>query len=409
MKKSRTLCCLLAALQLTTMAVQAADTPAAVTSTMPVILDGTQVSPLGYNINGNNYYKLRDVAYLLADTESRFAVDWNDSARTIAITLFDDYVATGEEMQGATETTLTVVDANTTMLCDGAVIAPTGYNINGNTYFKLRDLGDLFGFSVGYDETTQTVYINTPPEQSALQDHEAEQGGDAVEDTDDATLPTYDRVDGELIIVLDAGHGGDEPGTVGTATTTFTMPDGTVVQAGTSIEEKTFNRFVADYLQELLEEAGVTVRQTREDDETLNAADRQDVIRELAYDADMLFSIHHNAATNTEATGAEVLVQIAYADGGAGMDFAAILEAEYTAMGQNIRKTVCKASSDDETVDYYFVLRAAAEVDALAFISEFCFLSNTEDQAWVQTEEKLRLQAQAQFDAIMTYFEDVAY
>ncbi|MFR4973056.1 MAG: hypothetical protein ACLUB2_06560 [Butyricicoccus pullicaecorum] len=31
-------------------------------ATMTVMLDGKQVKPVGYNINGNNYYKLRDIA-----------------------------------------------------------------------------------------------------------------------------------------------------------------------------------------------------------------------------------------------------------------------------------------------------------------------------------------------------------
>lgn len=30
-------------------------------ATMTVLLDGEQVRPVGYNINGNNYYKLREI------------------------------------------------------------------------------------------------------------------------------------------------------------------------------------------------------------------------------------------------------------------------------------------------------------------------------------------------------------
>ncbi len=35
------------------------------------------------------------------------------------------------------------------------------YNINGNTYFKIRDIADMVGFDVDWDGDTQTVVIRT--------------------------------------------------------------------------------------------------------------------------------------------------------------------------------------------------------------------------------------------------------
>ena len=37
----------------------------------------------------------------------------------------------------------------------------TAYNIDGNNYFKLRDLGEKFNFGVDYDEATNTVKLST--------------------------------------------------------------------------------------------------------------------------------------------------------------------------------------------------------------------------------------------------------
>ena len=37
----------------------------------------------------------------------------------------------------------------------------TGYNIKGNNYFKLRDLGILFDFDVTWDGARKAVVIDT--------------------------------------------------------------------------------------------------------------------------------------------------------------------------------------------------------------------------------------------------------
>ena len=50
-------------------------------ATMTVMLDGKQVKPVGYNINGNNYYKLRDIALILNGTTAQFGVTWDKSTR----------------------------------------------------------------------------------------------------------------------------------------------------------------------------------------------------------------------------------------------------------------------------------------------------------------------------------------
>ena len=40
-------------------------------------------------------------------------------------------------------------------------VYPTGYNIKDNNYFKLRDVGQLVGFGVDWDESTRTVVITS--------------------------------------------------------------------------------------------------------------------------------------------------------------------------------------------------------------------------------------------------------
>ena len=35
------------------------------------------------------------------------------------------------------------------------------FNINGNNYFRVRDLAELLGFSVDYDASTNTVILKS--------------------------------------------------------------------------------------------------------------------------------------------------------------------------------------------------------------------------------------------------------
>ena len=56
-------------------------------------MDGAPVGLTAYNINGNNYFKLRDLAALLNGTQAQFQVGWNDAARTITLTTDAAYTA----------------------------------------------------------------------------------------------------------------------------------------------------------------------------------------------------------------------------------------------------------------------------------------------------------------------------
>ena len=45
---------------------------------------------------------------------------------------------------------------------NGRVENSNSYVIDGYTYFKLRDLGNLLGFTVGWDTATSSISITTP-------------------------------------------------------------------------------------------------------------------------------------------------------------------------------------------------------------------------------------------------------
>lgn len=148
---------------------------------------------------------------------------------------------------------------------------------------------------------------------------------------------------------------------------------------------------------------------TRDDDSTVDATTRKQLFSTEGGGYDMIFSVHQNGYSTSTPKGSELLIQIAYEDGGAGQEFGDLLKQEYTSLGQDWRRFVFQRSGSDPSKDYYFVLRSAQEGGALAFISEFCFMSNADDQLWLLYTENLDKQATAQYNAIMKYFETHPY
>lgn len=194
-----------------------------------------------------------------------------------------------------------------------------------------------------------------------------------------------------MTVIIDPGHGGSDVG----ATSVDKVYD-----------EKHINLSVAKYLQSYLESAGVNVimvRDTLEEGSDLTL--RGKVMERYQDTADLLFSVHHNAA-NTAARGAEALAQVADKNGGPTKILAEKLLEEYRALGVPIRSIVFREGSHG---DYYYTNRAAASLYIPALTSEFCFIDNAEDQQFIDSEEDLQAEARAQYNAIMYYFTQVEY
>lgn len=57
--------------------------------------------------------------------------------------------------------TASATPTSSTVLVNGKNVSFDAYNINGNNYFKLRDIGQTFDFGVGWDGATSTITIDT--------------------------------------------------------------------------------------------------------------------------------------------------------------------------------------------------------------------------------------------------------
>jgi hypothetical protein len=141
-------------------AAPAANTVTAKPTASRVVVDGQNLSFDAYNINGNNYFKLRDLAYALSGSQKQFDVGWDGAANAITLMSGKAYTAVGGEMasKGAGDKTATPTSSKITL--NGGEVSLTAYNIGGNNYFKLRDIAQVFDFGVFWDGDNNMIFIN---------------------------------------------------------------------------------------------------------------------------------------------------------------------------------------------------------------------------------------------------------
>ena len=129
-------------------------------SAQGLTVNGNTVACEKYNIDGSNYFKLRDLACILQGTPAEFGVGWDAEANAILIIPGMPYEPVGGELViGADKSATAVPSSQSLWFLDAPADGLSVYNIGGNNYFKLRELGDLLGFEVGYDAAADTAMI----------------------------------------------------------------------------------------------------------------------------------------------------------------------------------------------------------------------------------------------------------
>ena len=160
-------------------------------------------------------------------------------------------------------------------------------------------------------------------------------------------------------VVVDAGHGGSDPGAV-----------------SGNAKEKDFNLRVSKYMYDRFNELGVPVTLTRDSDETLGRNERVSRILN-AYGNDPAVVVISNHINAGGGEGAEVVYALRN-----NSNLAREVLQNIGAAGQKTRKYYQRRLPEDTSKDYYFIQRLTGRTEPL--LVEYGFIDNPRDLAKLQ-------------------------
>jgi hypothetical protein len=138
------------------------DRVTALTTSSKVVVDGKEVAFEAYNIDGSNYFKLRDLAMALNESKGQFQVGWDAPNKSISLTKGEAYTADGSELAVSETPHNKIADPSSAKLyVDGNEVSLTAYTIDGNNYFKLRDIAKAIDFGVEWNAELSLIGLDS--------------------------------------------------------------------------------------------------------------------------------------------------------------------------------------------------------------------------------------------------------
>ena len=178
-------------------------------------------------------------------------------------------------------------------------------------------------------------------------------------------------------VVLDSGHGGEDPGTI-----------------ANGITEKDYTLKISEYIHKRLDEMGVPNKMTRTSDVTLTPSERPKKVQSFyGNGSDVIVVSNHINAGGGD--GAEIIYALRNND-----TFARKIATEFENAGQNVRKYYQRRLPSNPAKDYYYIMRDTPNNETV--IVEYGFADSTGDDI-SQLKNNWEKLAEAVTKAIVEY------
>ena len=140
----------------------------AIPSVAVLVVDGAKIDIEAFSIGGSNYFKLRDIAYILKDSIKRFNILYNESSGSFTLKPNEPYTPNGNEMTfTGISYPFRATASEVTVYFDNQEYILTSYKIGDSYFYKLRDIARLVGFSVEWDADRRAISVDTAKQYSA--------------------------------------------------------------------------------------------------------------------------------------------------------------------------------------------------------------------------------------------------
>ena len=138
------------------------DVPRPVNPTRSTVYINNELTAFeAYNIDGSNYFKLRDLAYVLNGTEKQFEIGYDNGTKAITLASGKAYTAVGGEMEQGDGMPKTAMPTVSRVFLDGEELELTAYIISGNNFLQLRELMRALNVGLAWDGLTSTIGVDT--------------------------------------------------------------------------------------------------------------------------------------------------------------------------------------------------------------------------------------------------------
>lgn len=115
-----------------------------------------------YNINNESYFMLRDIAYILNNTNKQINILWDSEKNAIKILNNVEYTSTDSHLHNIEKSKPTyIIPSPTDIYLDEDKIDITSYKIDDSNYIRLQDIMLLLDICMLYDENNKLVGIDT--------------------------------------------------------------------------------------------------------------------------------------------------------------------------------------------------------------------------------------------------------